>query len=266
MTPRGGRTVLVVPCFNEARRLDGPAFSTLLEDPAIDLLFVDDGSSDDTRGVLQALAAQHTERIEVLVLDRNQGKAEAVRQGLLAALQRKPAIVGYTDADLATPPAELRRLVELLRRGEASVLFGARVALLGRDIDRSPTRHYLGRIFATAASFALGADVYDTQCGAKLFRAIPELEQALQDRFGSRWVFDVELLGRLLVGSPSAAPLPPSSFVEEPLRVWKDVKGSKLGPGQMLGAVADLAMVRRDLRRRRALVTAGTTRPPRPVG
>jgi dolichyl-phosphate beta-glucosyltransferase len=176
-----------------------------------------------------------------------------VRRGLLHALAATPApgIVGYADADLATPPSELRRLVALFRHTEAQVLLGSRVALLGREVSRNPLRHYLGRVFATVASLALRTDVYDTQCGAKLFRVTPALAAALAEPFSSRWVFDVELLGRLLVGSGDAAPVPASAFLEEPLLAWRDVSGSKLEASHMLVAVADLARIGRELARRR---------------
>jgi glycosyltransferase involved in cell wall biosynthesis len=247
------RATLVVPCFDEAARLDRHAFGSLLDDAALDLLFVDDGSTDGTGAVLRELANAHPGRIRWLQLERNRGKAEAVRQGLIDALSTTPppAIVGYADADLATPAPELRRLVDVLRGSDAQVLLGSRVALLGREVHRRPVRHYLGRIFATAASLTLRTDVYDTQCGAKLFRASPALAAALAQPFASRWVFDVELLGRLLTGTGDAAPVPASAFLEEPLRVWRDVAGSKLDSRHMLGAVADLARIGRDLARLR---------------
>jgi glycosyltransferase involved in cell wall biosynthesis len=241
----------VIPCFNEPRRLDHAGLAELLADPELDLVLVDDGSTDETANVLHALAAREPLRTSVLSLAENQGKAEAVRRGLLHALDAAPAIVGYADADLATPPRELLRLCALLRESSAEAVLGSRVALLGRDVDRSPARHYLGRVFATAASLALGTHVYDTQCGAKLFRASRALRAALSEPFRSRWAFDVELLGRLLAGSPGVPPLPASALIEEPLREWRDVAGSKLGAGQMLRTVTDLARIHRDLARRR---------------
>jgi len=249
-----GRSTLVIPCFDEAQRLDREAFVSLLGDATLDVLFVDDGSSDGTADVLRGLAEAYPGRIAWLGLSQNVGKAEAVRRGLLHALAAQPdppAYVGYADADLATPPDELRRLFAVLRDSDAVALLGSRVALLGREVHRKPLRHYLGRIFATAASLALQTDVYDTQCGAKVFRAGPALAAALAEPFSSRWVFDVELLGRLLTGSGDAAPVPASAFLEEPLRVWRDVGGSKLQGPHMLGAVTDLARIGWELARRR---------------
>jgi len=263
------RATLIIPCFNEARRLDTAAMCSLLDDDGIDLLFVDDGSSDATRQILEALAQTRPQRIRVLALEQNSGKAEAVRRGLVSAIEsRRAELVGYFDADLATPPSEIRRLVGILRGGNAHVLFGARVALLGHMIERSTSRHYLGRVFATLASMALRMPTYDTQCGAKLFRVTPALAEAVQERFMSRWAFDVELLGRLLTGSASSQPISVASVWEEPLRAWRDVKGSKLAPRQMARALLDLARIDRYLARRRAgmvrhdLPTAGTSGTP----
>ena len=85
-------------------------------------------------------------------------------------------MLGYFDADLATPPGELLRMLDLLeRRPDLSFVLASRVALLGRRITRRARRHYLGRVFATFASIFLQIPVYDTQCGAKVFRASPAI-------------------------------------------------------------------------------------------
>ena len=248
------RATLIVPCYNEATRLDDGALLSLVdgEIPATRLLLVDDGSQDDTGARLTALSQRSPGRIEALALGHNQGKAEAVRQGLLAALARGAEVVGYFDADLSTPVSEIRRLLSVLdQETEAAVVIGARISLLGNDIQRSHTRHYLGRVFATLASLILQARVYDTQCGAKLFRRSAALEAALRDPFLSRWSFDVELLGRLLVGDATTAAISDRQLLEVPLREWRDVPGSKLGLGAMAGALKDLAQIAGDLARRR---------------
>lgn len=246
------RLTVVVPCYNEAERLDrGPLLAYLDGHPDASLLLVDDGSADATGAVLDALAGERPGRIRALSLTPNRGKAEAVRQGMTDALAAGAEIVGYLDADLSTPPAEIDGLLAALARPGVAVAIGARIGMLGYDIDRSAVRHYLGRVFATAASMILRARVYDTQCGAKLFRAAPALSAALSTPFLSRWAFDVELLGRLLIGTPELAPLPLSAIVEVPLGVWHDIKGSKLGLAGMARTLRDLAMVAADLNARR---------------
>ena len=128
---------------------------------------------------------------------------------------------------------------------------GSRVALLGRTIERSALRHVLGRVFATGASLALGLPVYDTQCGAKVFRATPSLLLALERPFRSRWAFDVELLGRLLAGGEGVPPTDPARMVEVPLGEWRHVSGSKITLRQMIWAAFELALIARELARTR---------------
>jgi glycosyltransferase involved in cell wall biosynthesis len=240
------KRVVVVPCFDEARRIDGAALLSIVDDEGADVVFVDDGSADDTRQRLQELADARPGRASVLALDQNGGKGEAVRRGMLVALQGGADVVAYLDADLSTPVVELRRLFAALDDDAGcSVVLGARVARLGSTIERRAARHYLGRVFATAASLALGVAVYDTQCGAKAFRVGPPLRAALATPFRSRWAFDVELLARLLplVG--------PGGVVEVPLARWRDVAGSRLTPPAMARAGVDLVRIALDVRRRR---------------
>ena len=240
--------LVVVPCFNEERRLDVPRLRALAESGRVRLLFVDDGSTDGTLRVLTGLA-ESSGAVEVLALPENVGKAETVRLGLVRALESGASVVGYYDADLATPPGELLRLVQVLEdRPDVSFVLAARVALLGRTIERHLVRHYLGRVFASLASMVLRLRVYDTQCGAKVFRVTPAVVEALGRPFRSSWVFDVELIGRLLHGNVD--PLPASAFEEVPLLEWHDVPGSKLGVPGMARALLDLMLVGAEMSRR----------------
>ena len=179
--------------------------------------------------------------LEVVECQVNVGKAEAVRRGTLRALAMRPDFVGYWDADLATPLSEIPRFVRVLRlRPEIFYVLGSRVRLLGRAIVRNPWRHYLGRSFATAAAITLGLPVYDTQCGAKIFRAGPTVAESFATPFLATWVFDVELIARLraaharLVGDTSQI------FYELPLRRWEDVGQSKVKGRDFARAVLDL--------------------------
>jgi len=254
MTPHSLPSTIVVPCFNEAKRLDINELARLAGSGDLRLLLVDDGSTDDTRAVMECLCARSNGRATALLLDRNAGKAEAVRRGLLRAMDEGAAIVGFLDADLSTPVDEALRLVETLHaHPQVEVLLGSRVRLLGNAVERKPLRHYLGRVFATAASLTLSLEVYDTQCGAKFFRATEALRSALNEPFHSRWIFDVELLGRLLQGTSMHAGLREEAFLEVPLHAWRDVAGSKLGPAPMLRAVGELARIRGALRDRARL-------------
>lgn len=239
---------IVIPCYNEANRLPVAAFQRFMQDfPAIRLLFVNDGSRDETLSVLRKLCGDSGPH-GVLDLPVNGGKAEAVRAGLLAAMaQDGVQVVGFWDADLATPLAAIHDLLGVMEsRPAVQFVFGARVKLLGRDIRRRPLRHYLGRIFATTASLVLQLPIYDTQCGAKLFRVTPELQQILTRPFQAAWVFDVELIARFLRLPSVRRETVESLIYEFPLHAWEDVAGSKLRPRDFLKAIVDLYGIYRE--------------------
>jgi len=248
-----GRIEIVIPCYNEAARLDGDAFVSYVEAATnhdVDFLFVNDGSHDETLARLEALALRVPERLRVLDLQPNRGKAEAVRAGLRDAFARGVSHAGFWDADLATPLAEIARFVEAIEeRPLCQAVFGARAQLLGRDIRRNQLRHYAGRIFATFASSSLGLPVYDTQCGAKLFRRSPQIEAVFAEPFESRWIFDVEIVARMVrvfgrTGTGSAR----DRIYELPLDRWVDVAGSKVGPLDFIRSAFELARITRRYR------------------
>jgi dolichyl-phosphate beta-glucosyltransferase len=238
--------VIVVPCYNEAERLPLQAFKAFsCERHATRFFFVNDGSTDATWEVLQELRAYDPQRFATYNLSRNVGKAEAVRAGLLHAFEAGADYVGYWDADLATPLEAIADFSDLLdARPDIMMVFGARVRLLGRSIERRALRHYLGRVFATAASIALGMPIYDTQCGAKLLRASPAIEALFQQPFATRWLFDVEILARLIAASRGTNwPAVQSVIYEFPLHTWRDVAGSKVKPSDFLRAFFGLALI-----------------------
>lgn len=209
---------LIVPCFNEAARLD---FSRFAELPAgVTCLLVDDGSRDGTGELIR----RHlSERLRLLELPLNVGKGEAIRQGVLHAKASgwldRAEWVGYWDADMATPLSELEHFIAYGATVEGPVdgILGSRIYKLGSTIVRSYKRHILGRAFASVAGLLLGLKCYDSQCGAKLFRTA-HVERAFGEPFLSRWIFDVEILMRLRG----------QSLIEYPLRRWADVRGSKI--------------------------------------
>ena len=247
---RAVHLILVIPCFNEAARLPVDALRAFEGGAArVEMLLVNDGSSDGTLRLLESLREENPSRFSVLNLEKNSGKAEAVRQGMLAAMARNPDFAGFWDADLATPLAELPDFLAVFAsKAEIEMVFAARVRLLGRSISRNPSRHYFGRVGATLISSSLGLAVYDTQCGAKLFRVNDTTRAVFAERFLSRWIFDVEIIARFvkLRGRDAAA----KAIYELPIKVWHDVKGSKVKSTDFIRALRDLWKIHRAYNRR----------------
>lgn len=241
-------TVMVIPCYNEAGRLFPEAFRSFAEAWHHGrFLFVDDGSTDDTFAVLSKLRSGLPESFDILRLPSNAGKAEAVRQGFLHAFTTDPDYVGFWDSDLATPLDAIPLFESVLQeRPQTEVVLGARVKLLGRDVRRNTLRHYLGRAFATAVAVISGLEVYDSQCGAKLFRTTNTVRAVFATPFQSRWIFDVEILLRFIkLKQPRTSMDIQARLYELPLPVWHDIPGSRLRPKDFGRALVDLVRIYR---------------------
>ncbi len=231
MANLNSKVIVVVPCFNEEDRLPVQKFLDSGLDPKeFGFLFVDDGSNDKTFEILKNVVSKKPNQFQILQLELNSGKAEAVRQGFLKAFELKAEYVAYWDADLATPLETLPILLDILRqRPQLEMVIGSRVNLLGRDVRRNLFRHYLGRVFATFVAITLRMGIYDTQCGAKIFRNTETLKKIFSDPFKSGWIFDVELIARYLKEKKVAGRQAAGQFIYEfPLTVWHDIPGSKV--------------------------------------
>jgi len=235
---------IIIPCYNEANRLPINEFSEFIEqNKNIHFCFVNDGSKDSTLEVLLNLQSKFSEHILVENLVINQGKAEAVRRGILRILENENyKKIGYFDADLATPLTEISLLNNSLNKDiNFTFAFGARVKLLGRKIERKISRHYFGRIFATCASLILKLAVYDTQCGAKLFNRTIAIEIS-KEPFLSRWLFDIEIFARIIkkYGRVDAE----KQFIEVPLEQWLEKDDSKLSFAYLLKVPFELLKIK----------------------
>lgn len=241
-------TIVVVPCYNEAARLDLNAFRAFAAThPAFRFLFVNDGSRDATLDIIRGLEKENPRAFIAHSLARNSGKAEAVRNGMIEALKLSADVVAFWDADLATPLESLPGFTAIIEsRPEIALVMGSRVNLLGRQIERRPMRHYLGRIAATLASLTLRLSVYDTQCGAKMFRVSDETAEIFGAPFRTRWIFDIEILARM-IALRRRRNLPPveTAVYELPLTVWRDVRGSNIRLTDFLKSFFELRIVRK---------------------
>ena len=241
------RAVLVVPVFNEANRFDPHYWSRLREVTDVELHFVDDGSTDGSTAILDHFCAASGSSVRHL--DRNVGKANAVRLGLLDALQSGSGDpVGFIDADGVFGVDDVRALVSLIgspERNDFQGFFSSRVALSGRDIVRRPSRHYIGRVVATILSSAYEPMPYDSQSGLKLFRVSEVLRDCLREPFETKWFFELELLIRWW--AETGAPMP---VWEEPVSSWFDAPGSKISGWETLRVPREIYRVLSLARRR----------------
>ena len=239
------RLTVVVPCYNEEKRLPADAFRKFaMPGVQIDYLFVNDGSTDGTARVLDGLQNEDASRFTVLTLEQNSGKAEAVRRGMLAAIDRAPDLAAFWDADLATPLDELPLFVDIFNtRPEIEMVFASRVRLLGRNVRRKPVRHYIGRFGSTLISQSLGVQMYDTQCGAKMYRVNNGLREIFSTPFVSKWIFDAEIISRFIRQRGREAAVP--AMYELPIREWRDVHGSKVKSRDFVRAFTDLWKIHR---------------------
>ena len=235
---------LIIPCYNEEHRLPLAELLAFLDGRQdTTLCLVDDGSSDGTLNVLHELRRQRPERVIVQGVSPNGGKAAAVRAGVrYVASTGGWGIIGYWDADLSTPLTEVDRLLAALTSTPQCLLvMGSRIKLLGARIERRVVRHVLGRIFAACASGILAFPVYDSQCGAKLFRR-EMVDVFFGEPFLTRWLFDLEMLARLRNHVGAAAM---DAAREVPLSAWHDVGGSKLRLREMINVPLELLRIRK---------------------
>jgi dolichyl-phosphate beta-glucosyltransferase len=218
------KILLIIPCYNEESRLKLTDFEegrklNLFAGIQLSYLFADDGSRDRTHEILNS-HCKNTQGDFVFTAPENLGKANVVQAAYHSIKSENYDWIGYWDADLATPLAEIPRMIKFLEfypTQSVSSIWGSRISRLGSDIKRHLHRHYLGRIFVTLVSNVLDVKAYDSQCGAKLFTP-GAAKLAFIEPFISRWIFDVEILLRLKE----------LQIIEYPLLTWEDVPGSKV--------------------------------------
>jgi len=225
-------TSVVIPCYNEAARIDIEKFlSFARENNNIRLVFVDDGSTDATIDKLFTAMSALPSQVDVLMMKQNGGKAEAVRQGLKFCCERGDKYVAFLDADLATPLDAILDFTSVAERiPEIDVVFGSRCGGMGRRVYRKIYRKIISLVCAFMGRLATGLPIRDTQCGAKLFRNTDQFARSLAEPFEAGWLFDVELFLRISEPGKSQK----GKFYEFPVVQWTEIPGSKIKPTDIL--------------------------------
>ena len=184
---------IVLPAFNEAERI-ASTLDKILRYAAqqswnLDIIVVNDGSSDETADIVRQFIVGHP-TIRLIENPGNRGKGFSVRNGMLHA---RGDILLFSDADLSSPIQEADKLLAAIQAG-ADVAIGSRWVRKELQVKPQPLhRRILGRVFNLALRLVLGLNFKDTQCGFKAFRRSAADQVFPQQRI-ERWGFDPELL------------------------------------------------------------------------
>ena len=220
---------IVIPCYNEANRLDLSTFNEFLSQRNdYTICFVNDGSSDNTLEILKDFQQKYQGRVHVYDAPQNNGKAEAIRSGVNYMLQNTGATnIGFMDADLATGFDDYENLVGSLDNDldNDGMVIGSRTRVNTANIQRTAFRSASSNVFNKAIQWIIGLKINDTQCGAKVFTR-KTANTLFQNAFISKWLFDIELLMRMRnkFGKRSMV----KKFKEVKLSKWTEVEGSKI--------------------------------------
>lgn len=235
------QTCLIIPCYNEAGRLAMSAFENfLLTEKEFALCFVDDGSTDQTFNLLQTAEVKFPGRVFLIKMEHNCGKAEAVRKGVIEMFEtNRYEYIGYFDADLSAPLPVAKDFVTILEsKKHLKIIFGSRINKKGVVIKKNYLRHLAGRCFSFVVNHYFSINLYDTQCGAKVFRR--EMAPLIfKYPFVSRWLFDIEIILRL---DDNAV------LQEEPVSQWINKKGSKIKFVDLLKLPAEMKKIKQGRR------------------
>ena len=237
---------LVIPFFNESKRFDPQYFQALFQMEDSYWVLVDDGSEDDTFLKLKEFSS--VPNVTILKNEMNLGKAETVRIGMQHIMisngtnVKDENLLGFLDADgafnLAAVETFLRNASELLAsRPEYFAVWSSRVKLSGRNIQRNPKRHYLGRVINTFIGTFIPYIPYDSQSGLKVFRCDNSLNKITCKRFETKWLFDIELLIRMYNKN--------LAVYEQPVDFWRDVRGGSLGIKQAAQIISEVIRIKR---------------------
>ena len=233
---------VVIPCYNEEERLLSKEFIDYIDkNSGYHLCFVNDGSKDKTLEVLQDLQKGREDFITVYDCEKNGGKAEAVRLGMLHMAKKEDLdYIGFLDADLSTDLADFDDLVKTIENSDFKIVSGSRISRMGANITKESARKIISLTINFIIRKILSMDFKDTQCGAKIFRK-DVIKIAFNEKFVTKWIFDVEIFKRMTqhFGLQKAKEM----LCEQPLKRWIHADGSKLSMKDSVKIVGQLAQI-----------------------
>ena len=233
---------VVIPCYNEEERLLSKEFTDFVDTHSgYHLCFVNDGSKDNTLEVLYDLQKGREDYITVYNCEKNGGKAEAVRQGMLHMAKYDDLdYIGFLDADLSTDLSDFDDLTDTIETTDFKIVSGSRISRMGANITKESARKIISLTINFIIRKILGMEFKDTQCGAKIMEK-EIIDVAFQEKFLTRWLFDVEIFMRMKkhFGANEA-----QHFIcEQPLKRWIHADGSKLSMKDSVKIVFQLAQI-----------------------
>jgi CheY-like chemotaxis protein len=233
---------IVIPCYNEEKRLNSKDFIDYIDRNAgYHLCFVNDGSTDKTLAILKSLSESREDFITVYECAENVGKAEAVRRGMLHMAKRDDLdYIGFLDADLSTSLSDFDDLVAAIENSKYKIVSGSRMSRMGADIDKEPAREFISLAINFIIKRILKMNFNDTQCGAKVFHK-DVVPISFDKKFISKWIFDVEIYRRITLyfGIIKARKL----VCEQPLKRWVHADGSKLSMKDSIKIIGQLLQI-----------------------
>jgi CheY-like chemotaxis protein/glycosyltransferase involved in cell wall biosynthesis len=233
---------VVIPCYNEEERLFSKEFTDYIDkNSGYHLCFVNDGSKDKTLEVLHELQKGREDFITVYDCEKNGGKAEAVRLGMLHMAKKDDLdYIGFLDADLSTDLSDFDDLVKTIEKSDFKIVSGSRISRMGADITKESARKIISLTINFIIRKILKMDFKDTQCGAKIFHK-DVIKVAFAEKFVTQWIFDVEIFKRMsqYFGLQKAKTM----LCEQPLKRWIHADGSKLSMKDSFKIVGQLGQI-----------------------
>ena len=236
---KNNKIIIVIPCFNEAQRLDLSYFNKLSRIQNTMWVFVDDGSTDSTSKILKNYSKKKN-TINVRI-NHNVGKSNAIAYGMNYAFSKISDIgwIGFLDSDGAFATSDVERIIKMTSSSKKyDALYTSRVKMAGRDIRRNNTRHIIARLITSLFGLVWKDIPYDTQSGFKLYRYSDNFNSIFIKLFKTKWFFDIELSIRY-----SKYKKKNIHVWEEPVSSWIDIPGSKINYRQSMRIVLEVIYI-----------------------